>query len=81
MDLARSSLPPLSDAAGQPDADKGQPDDVDGAVHEEGAARSAGRGRHERRERLCTGGNCIRIGLPGKLIFSNRKGLQEVLFY
>ena len=26
------------------------------------------------------GGNCIKIGLPGKLIRSKRKGLQEVLF-
>ena len=27
-----------------------------------------------------TGGNCIKIGLPGKLILSKRKGLWEVLF-
>ena len=27
-----------------------------------------------------TGTNCIEIGLPGKLILSKRKGLQEVLF-
>ena len=26
------------------------------------------------------GGNCIKIGLPGKLILSKRKGLREVLF-
>ena len=26
------------------------------------------------------GMNCIKIGLPGKLIFSKRKGLREVLF-
>ena len=26
------------------------------------------------------GGNCIKIGLPGKLILSKRKGLWEVLF-
>ena len=26
------------------------------------------------------GGNCIKIGLPGKLILSKRKGLLEVLF-
>ena len=26
------------------------------------------------------GGNCIKIGLPGKLIFSKSKGLREVLF-
>ena len=26
------------------------------------------------------GGNCIKIGLPGKLILSERKGLREVLF-
>ena len=26
------------------------------------------------------GRNCIKIGLPGKLILSKRKGLQEVLF-
>ena len=26
------------------------------------------------------GTNCIKIGLPGKLIFSKRKGLREVLF-
>ena len=29
---------------------------------------------------LQTGGNCIKIGLPGKLILSKRKGLREVLF-
>ena len=27
-----------------------------------------------------TGTNCIKIGLPGKLILSKRKGLREVLF-
>ena len=27
------------------------------------------------------GGNCIKIGLPGKLILSKGKGLREVLFY
>ena len=27
-----------------------------------------------------TGMNCIKIGLPGKLILSKRKGLREVLF-
>ena len=27
-----------------------------------------------------TGTNCIKIGLPGKLILSKRKGLWEVLF-
>ena len=32
----------------------------------------------ERFER--TGGNCIKIGLPGKLILRKRKGLPEVLF-
>ena len=26
------------------------------------------------------GGNCIKIGLPGKLILSKRKGLREVMF-
>ena len=26
------------------------------------------------------GGNCIKIGLPGKLILGKRKGLLEVLF-
>ena len=26
------------------------------------------------------GGNCIKIGLPGKPILSKRKGLREVLF-
>ena len=26
------------------------------------------------------GGECIKIGLPGKLILSKRKGLREVLF-
>ena len=26
------------------------------------------------------GMNCIKIGLPGKLILSKRKGLREVLF-
>ena len=26
------------------------------------------------------GGNCIKIGLPEKLILSKRKGLREVLF-
>ena len=26
------------------------------------------------------GGNCMKIGLPGKLILSKRKGLREVLF-
>ena len=26
------------------------------------------------------GTNCIKIGLPGKLVLSKRKGLQEVLF-
>ena len=26
------------------------------------------------------GDNCIKIGLPGKLILSKRKGLREVLF-
>ena len=26
------------------------------------------------------GTNCIKIGLPGKLILSKRKGLREVLF-
>ena len=28
----------------------------------------------------CAGGNCIKIGLPGKLILSKRKDLREVLF-
>ena len=27
-----------------------------------------------------TGMNCIKIGLPGKLILTKRKGLWEVLF-
>ena len=27
------------------------------------------------------GTNCIKIGLPGELIFSKRKGLREVLFF
>ena len=27
-----------------------------------------------------TGGNCIKVGLPGKLILSKRKGLWEDLF-
>ena len=26
------------------------------------------------------GGNCIKIGLPGKLILSKTKGLREVIF-
>ena len=26
------------------------------------------------------GTNCIKIGLPGKLILSTRKGLREVIF-
>ena len=29
---------------------------------------------------VLSGGNCIEIGLPGKLILSKRKGLREVLF-
>ena len=29
---------------------------------------------------LVPGMNCIKIGLSGKLIFSKRKGLREVLF-
>ena len=29
---------------------------------------------------IVAGGNCIKIGLPGKLILSKRKGLLEVLF-
>ena len=29
---------------------------------------------------LSPGMNCIKIGLPGKLILSKRKGLREVLF-
>ena len=33
------------------------------------------------RARIFPGGNCIKIGLPGKLILSKRKGLREVLFY
>ena len=28
---------------------------------------------------VVTGGNCIKIGLPGKLILSERKGLWEVI--
>ena len=28
----------------------------------------------------CSGGNCMKIGLPGKLILGKRKGLQEVIF-
>ena len=39
----------------QPNPDKGQSDDVDGAVHQKRAARSAGRGRDERREGLGAG--------------------------
>ena len=31
-------------------------------------------------KRVCPGTNCIKIGLPGKLILSKRKGLREVLF-
>ena len=27
-----------------------------------------------------SGGNCIKMGLPGKLILSKKKGLREVLF-
>ena len=29
---------------------------------------------------VCSGTNCIKIGLPGKQILSKRKGLREVLF-
>ena len=29
---------------------------------------------------MSPGTNCIKIGLPGKLILSKRKGLREVLF-
>ena len=28
---------------------------------------------------LLLNGNCVKIGLPGKLILSRRKGLREVL--
>ena len=30
--------------------------------------------------RVAPGTNCIKIGLPGKLILSKRKGVREVLF-
>ena len=42
-------------------------------------ARPRHRGRASRRRRV-PGTNCIEIGLPGKLILSKSKGLQEVLF-
>ena len=37
-------------------------------------------GIHVRGVERNAGGNCIKIGLPGKLILSKRKGLLEVLF-
>ena len=40
-------------------------------VHAAAVALIVGRG---------SGGNCIKIGLPGKLILSKRKDLREVLF-
>ena len=33
-----------------------------------------------KRTEIITGMNCIKIGLPGKLILSERKGLWELLF-
>ena len=45
----------FSDAPGEADADEGEPDDVDGAVDEEGAARAAGGGGDEGGEGLCAG--------------------------
>ena len=37
-------------------------------------------GVHRRVGRGGAGMNCIKLGLPGKLMLSKRKGLQEVLF-
>ena len=40
-----------------------------------------GKGGRVLAECACTSGtNCLKIGLPGKLILSKRKGLLEVLF-
>ena len=41
-------------------------------------AASAASGGEE--ESWISGTNCLKIGLPGKLILSKRKGLREVLF-
>ena len=45
----------LLDAPGETDADEGEPEDVDGAVDEEGAARAAGGGGDEGGEGLGAG--------------------------
>ena len=46
-----------------------------------GAAEGAGREEDEgARGHPHAGTNCIQIGLPGKSIFSKRKGLWEVIF-
>ena len=50
---------------------------VQGGPDERG---EGGSGRLLRPGRLPPGMNCIKIGLPGKLILSKRKGLLEVLY-
>ena len=56
----------------------------DPAVQQEGirgGAHQVGRRHfHSRRRRHLPGTNFIKIGLPGKLILSKRKGLREVIF-
>ena len=49
----------------------------------DGHARHHGRPRpaeDARRRRRTPGTKCIKIGLPGKLILSKRKGLREIIF-
>ena len=53
--------------------------------HQEAGLPREGLRRHddddgEGQTATAAGTNCIKIGLPGKLILSNRKGPQEILF-
>ena len=45
----------------------------------DGAAQTAGRARRLRGGGRAAGTNCVKIGLPGKLILGKRKDLLEVL--
>ena len=51
---------------------------VKGEEFSEGSDVALGHGLAEKR-RHPPGGNCIKIGLPGKLILSKRKGLREII--
>ena len=76
-ELRRPHRSDSEEAVGQ---DRGVPEDTEGDA---GPGQEAGRHLlqvHPALRHAQSGTNCIKIGLPGKLIFSKRKGLGEVLF-